>query len=321
MPTTTTKPRIILGLMTFSPDPNQGARITSLSEFGACLGYFTAQGYTEVDTAQMYIGEQQEAFTAAQGMHSPDVLRRKFTESLMAVQTEQVDIFCLHAADRSAPFADTLAAVNTVAEIVTLCHERGWERLTVIQGMYNAINGLIYLLCVWRGCSRNIEPELIPCCRRYSLEIVVYNPLAGGILSGKYNPGAAKPEEGRFSDKNTTGALYRQPYFNDAVLTALGVIRAAAEKHGLTLPEITFRWIRHHSQLQLGDQGKDGILIGVSSFEQLQQNLAMLERSPLPEEVVNAVDEAWMDVKATSANYWHLDLKYTYDTQAVLFGK
>lgn len=170
-------PRIILGLMTFGPDPNLGARITSLNEFGQCLDDFKSSGYSEIDTARMYLGEKQEEFTAAvgwkerglniatkvyptqPGLHKPEKLREKFNESLAALKTDQVDIFYLHAADRSVPFVETLEEVNRfyqegkfkklglsnytsfeVAEIVILCAERGWVRPTIYQAMYNAIS-------------------------------------------------------------------------------------------------------------------------------------------------------------------------------------
>lgn len=65
--------------------------------------------------------------------------------------------------------------------------------------------------------------------------------------------------------------------------------------------------------------GRDGVIVGVSSFSQLEGNLKDLEKGPLPDEVVAALDEAWMITKPTTVNYWHLDLKYTYDTQKALF--
>lgn len=61
------------------------------------------------------------------------------------------------------------------------------------------------------------------------------------------------------------------------------------------------------------------MIVGVSSFSQLESNLKDLEKGPLPEEVVKTFDEAWFMSKATTPNYWHLDLEYTYDTQEVLF--
>ena len=67
------------------------------------------------------------------------------------------------------------------------------------------------------------------------------------------------------------------------------------------------------------DGGRDGVIIGVSSYGQLESNLKDLEKGPLPEEVVKALDEAWLITKPTTPNYWHLDLKYTYDTREALF--
>jgi aflatoxin B1 aldehyde reductase len=63
-----------------------------------------------------------------------------------------------------------------------------------------------------------------------------------------------------------------------------------------------------------------GIIIGASSLSQLENNLAQLDKGPLPKEVVDALDDGWVAAKATTPDYWHMDLKYTYDTQAALFG-
>jgi len=171
------KPRVILGLMTFGPDEEAGARVTSLDEYNKCLDYFQQQGYNEIDTARVYVGGKQEAFTAAArwkergltlatkwyprqpGAHKPVVLKEQVNTSLKELQTDCVDIFYLHAADRSVPFEETLEAVNElhkegkfvqlglsnytafeVAEIVITCKERGWVRPSIYQGMYNAIS-------------------------------------------------------------------------------------------------------------------------------------------------------------------------------------
>ncbi len=171
------KPRVILGLMTFGPDEEAGARVTSLDEYNKCLDYFQQQGYNEIDTARVYVGGKQEAFTAAArwkergltlatkwyprqpGAHKPAVLKEQVNTSLKELQTDCVDIFYLHAADRSVPFEETLEAVNElhkegkfvqlglsnytafeVAEIIITCKERGWVRPSIYQGMYNAIS-------------------------------------------------------------------------------------------------------------------------------------------------------------------------------------
>ena len=167
--------------------------------------------------------------------------------------------------------------------------------------------------------ARSIEQELIPCCRRYGIDVVIYNPLAGGLFSGKIKT-ADVPAEGRYSNNDPViGNLYRKRYFKDATFEALRLIEAVAQKHNLTLIEIALRWCAHHSKLQMQNGGRDGMIIGVSSFEQLENNLKDLEKSPLPDEVVQVLDEAWLITKATTTNYWQLDLEYTYDTQEALF--
>lgn len=161
--------------------------------------------------------------------------------------------------------------------------------------------------------ARNIEVELIPAARRYGLEIVVYNPLAGGLLSGKYKTSDV-PAEGRFGENSSTGSRYRDRYFKDTTFEALSIIEPAVAKHGLTMAETALRWVHHHSDVKVGNGGRDGIIVGVSSFEQLQSNLADAQKGPLPQEVVDALDQAWLVAKPHSTKYWHLDLEYTYDT-------
>ena len=171
--------RVILGLMTFGPTPSAGARITSEEDYTACLDHLQSRGYNEVDTARTYIGGAQENWTATVGQwkkrgltlatkchpkapavtHKPEVLRRELEKSLKELETDCVDIFYLHAPDRGTPFEETLEECDKlhkegkfvqlglsnytafeVAEIVTVCKERGWVRPTIYQGMYNAIS-------------------------------------------------------------------------------------------------------------------------------------------------------------------------------------
>ncbi|KAI8630034.1 aflatoxin B1 aldehyde reductase member 2 [Xylariaceae sp. FL1651] len=343
---TPTNNRIILGLMTFGPDASTGARITDLSEFKRCLDRFQERGYNEVDTARVYTGRQQEAFTreagwkergltlatkfqypGADGDNKADKIVNSLETSLKELGTDCVDICYIHAADRATPFAETLEAADKlhkagkfvrlglsnftaaeVAEVVMTCKYNGWVRPTIYQAMYNVI-------------TRGIDAELIPTCRRYGLELVVYNPIAGGLFSGKIKSADFEPEEGRFSSKNPAGANYRKRYLKDSTFRALQTIERAIEKHpGLTMIETALRWAVHHSQLRVTNGGGDGILIGISSYEQLESNLDNLEKGPLPDDVVKALDEAWLICKADAPNYWHGELAYKYDTQAALFG-
>lgn len=171
--------------------------------------------------------------------------------------------------------------------------------------------------------TRGIDAELVPACRRYGLDIVVYNPIAGGLFSGKIKSKDIDPSqlEGRFSDKHPTGANYRGRYFKDSTFEALRTIEQAVEKHGgLSLIETALRWTVHHSALNIKDGGNDGVIIGISSLEQLDDNLDNLEKGPLPQDVVEAIDAAWLITKSDAPNYWHKDLVYKYDTVQALFS-
>ncbi|CAF0899868.1 unnamed protein product [Didymodactylos carnosus] len=287
-----------------------------------------SHGYTELDTARIYNDGKQEAFTretgvlnegfivatkvnpSEAGMHKPEKLRQTFETSLRELGQQTVKIFYLHAPDRSVPFEETLQEINKmyedgkfkifglsnyaaweVAQIVQICIAQKWIRPKIYQGMYNAL-------------TRALEEELVPCCRHYGIDIVVYNPLAGGLLSGRYRSSSEIPEEGRFSDAggHTSGKIYRDRYFNRVYLDAINRLAPVVENQGLTFVETALRWLVHHSKLRPFDG--DGIIIGASSVEQLDSNLNDLQKGPLPNEVVRAMDEAWQSTRAVAQTYW-----------------
>ncbi|KFY53141.1 hypothetical protein V496_07871 [Pseudogymnoascus sp. VKM F-4515 (FW-2607)] len=339
------KPHAVLGLLTFGPDPTGGARITSLPEFTKVLDVYQSRGYHEVDTARSYGNGTQEAFTRSAGWkergltlatkslpegpggHSAANLPEKVETSLRELGTDCVDIFYLHTADRSVPFAETLEAVDKlhkagkfvrfgisnfaafeVAEIVVTCEQHGWVRPTIYQGMYNAL-------------TRSAEAELFPALRRYGIAFYAYNPLAAGIFSGKYTSEADQPEEGRFSNVDSKrGERYRERYFRHGVFEALKIVRSVTEGEGLTLVEVALRWLVHHSGLKIVDGGQDAVILGVSSLAQLEQNLDAMEAGPLPEAVIKVLDEAWKNVGPESTDYWIGKLEYGYDTRKALFN-
>ncbi|CAK7206466.1 hypothetical protein SEUCBS139899_009262 [Sporothrix eucalyptigena] len=347
-------PRIILGMSTTGPDPQSGARVTDINEATAILDYFKSRGYTEIDTARVYNKGKQEGFLRQmrwreKEMHVATKIihpRNGFTNSaydvtqsletsLKELGTASVDILYLHSADRSRPFEETLEmldqhyragkfrqlglsnfAAYEVAEIVTICRHRGWIQPTVYEALYN---------CMQRG----IEAELVPVCRRYGIALTVYSVTAGGMLSGKIqkDDSFSIPETSRFSNKyGGPGNNYKARYLKDAVFEARNVIEQAASKHNIPLLEAVWRWTVHHSALRVttaakgfDPANKDGIIIGVSSVPQLQQNLDDVEKGPLPENVAAAFDEAWAIAKSEVVNYYQGTLEYTYDAPAVLF--
>ncbi|EPQ51526.1 Aldo/keto reductase [Gloeophyllum trabeum ATCC 11539] len=340
-PTQKSALNIVMGAMTFGAPDKDGARVTDLKDCAAILDVFQSHGHCEVDTARVYVGGTSEEYLgkldwqkrglkmhtklyptfkspvgatlpdAPQDIsHTPESLRKHFFDSLKALNTNHIDMFYLHGPDRNTPYEVTLKAVNDlykegyfdrfgisnytsweVAEIVTLCRANGWIQPTAYQGIYNAIH-------------RMVEPELFPCLRKFGISFYEFNPLGGGYLAGRYlSPDAPSEKGSRFDPDRPVGKLYRKRYFNDTYFRALQGIKAAGDKHGLTMAEIALRWVSHHS-LMKREYG-DSIIIGASSVKHIEQNLDDLEKGPLPEDVVQAVDEAWELVKPTCTTYHH----------------
>lgn len=182
---------------------------------------------------------------------------------------------------------------------------------------------------------RDLQPVCPPLSPLFHSQLLIFwTRLAGGFFTGKYKS-TDIPDSGRFSNTNQgQGSAYRARYFHNHYFRALQVVEPVAKKYSLTLIEIALRWAVHHSALKVKD-GNDGIIIGISSLDQLNSNLDDLEKGPLPQEVVEKLDEAWEIVKpdcpkyipsnpsygficadSTCESYWHLELKYTYDTTA-----
>jgi len=209
-----------------------------------------------------------------------------------------VDLLYLHAPDNATPLEDTLAACRRlveegkvcdlglsnypawqVAEVVALCAANGWEPPVVYQGMYNAL-------------TRDVERECLPACRHFGLRFIAYNPLAGGLLTGKYRGVSDAPEKGRFSN-----AFYRNRYWTHEYFEAVERVAPTVEKAGLSLAEASLRWLLRHS-------GANGLLLGASSYDQLAQNLKWCSGPALPPPVRRAFDAAWTLVRPACQRYF-----------------
>jgi len=89
-------------------------------------------------------------------------------------------------------------------------------------------------------------------------------------------------------------------YWNKTNFEAVEALTKVAKENNLTLLEATLRWMRHHSGLE----AKDGILIGASKVEQLEESLTELDKGPLPEAMVKAFDDAWEHCKPLALSYF-----------------
>lgn len=241
--------------------------------------------------------------------HEAGDVRRGLLDSLKALKCEKIDMFYLHKPDRKIPFEETLREVNNlykegkfnrfgisnymaweVAQVCEICKKNGWIKPSVYQGVYHAL-------------QRSIEPELLPCLRHYGIALYAFQPLAGGLLTGRYSRQQKDFEPGsRFDPQVMHGSIHRDIYWNESFFDALDVIRPAAERHGLSVAEVSLRWLQYHSFMK--NEYGDAIIVGASSEKHLEENLADLEKGPLPDEVVLEIEKAWPKVQAVAAKYW-----------------
>lgn len=239
-------------------------------------------------------------------------VRRGLKDSLEALGTTKLDLWYLHGPDRSTPLEETLREVDAlyregyfdrfgisnymsweVAAICEICERHGWIKPTVYQGVYNAFH-------------RAIEPELMRCLRYYGISLYSFQPLAGGFLTSRYKRGMSDTDYvpgSRFDPSHLQGKLHHVRYVNDVYFDALEGLRAAAAKHQLTEAECALRWLSHHSVMS--KEKGDRIIIGASSAAQLEQNLADLEKGPLPDEILEAMEQGWLRVKGIVPQYYH----------------
>jgi aryl-alcohol dehydrogenase-like predicted oxidoreductase len=131
--------------------------------------------------------------------------------------------------------------------------------------------------------ARRVEDEYLEFAQVTGLSTVVYNPLGGGLLTGRHTFGQ-RPEHGRFGDSRLA-AMYTERYWDDRLFAAVTALSAVAEGAGIPLTELSLRWL-------LSRDGVDSVLLGGSRVEHLVANIAAASGGALPADVLAACDEA-----------------------------
>jgi aryl-alcohol dehydrogenase-like predicted oxidoreductase len=165
-----------------------------------------------------------------------------------------------------------------ICEALWRSSEKGWPVPVVTQVPYNLL-------------ARGIEQELVPFCTRLNVGITVYNPLAGGLLTGKHSQEQG-PEKGSRFDRNQE---YRRRYWVDSNFDALGQLGRIAQEAGLSLIQLAFRWLL--SQLHV-----DSVILGVSKVAHLEENLQAADGT-LDEPTLAACDQVWSQIRGDSFQY------------------
>jgi aryl-alcohol dehydrogenase-like predicted oxidoreductase len=224
-------------------------------------------------------------------------IERQIDDSLRRLQTDYLDLYYLHHPDRAVPIEETLEAMDRVVragkvrypassnysgwqvcQMQWIAEKNGYKPAKVTQPMYNLL-------------ARGIEQEYLEMAKTFGISTVVYNPLAGGLLTGKQN--REKPLAGTRFDGNPQ---YLNRYWHDQDFDAVDALLRIAAGAGRTPVSLALCWLLHHT-------AADCVILGASRIEHLEENVAASAEGPLDEDTVKACDEVWKRLRGVTPVY------------------
>lgn len=217
--------------------------------------------------------------------------------SLKRLETDYVDIYYMHFPDYDTSLEETLETMTELvksgktryigisnyaawqmADVLAICDKRNYIPPIITQNVYNLI-------------TRGIENELIPFLNTHKMGMVIYNPIAAGLLAGKHKPGQPV-ENTRFADNK----MYYDRYWSDQNFAAIEKLIKIAADHGLTILQLAMKWCNEN-------QNVTSVITGVSRLSQLEQNIASIAGGPLSNEILTECDEVWQSLTGNTFKY------------------
>lgn len=312
--TALTVSRICFGTMTFGGQTSEpdAAKMIALCRDRGINFLDTAnaynQGASEEILGRILEGHRKEWIVATKVRNkmgeAPDLaglsraaILRAIDDSLRRLRTDYVDLYYLHLPDYSVPIEESLDAMNELVklgkvryvatsnyaawqmvEMFWICQRKGYPLPYLSQPMYNLI-------------ARGIEQEYLAMSRSFGVSNIVYNPLAGGLLTGKQR--RESPIPGTRFDNNR---MYLDRYWHQVDFDAVDQLQAIAAKAGRSLLSMSLNWLYHHTVT-------DCIILGASRMEHLEQNLGVLADGPLDSETLRACDQVWETLRGPTPKY------------------
>ncbi|MBV8370507.1 MAG: aldo/keto reductase [Candidatus Eremiobacteraeota bacterium] len=211
-------------------------------------------------------------------------------KSLRRLRTDFIDLYYIHRWDPETPIDETLAAFDDLRRAGKIRYAgcsniAAWQMMSALWAAdrertvrFDAVQPRYNLL------YRAIEAELLPAAQANGVGAVVFNPLAAGVLTGKYKPGE-QPQEGTRFTLGNAASLYQQRYWQDAQLEVVEQLAHDVASRGKKLTHVALRWV-------LDQPGVTAAIVGASRAEQLRDSLGAL-KIELDDADRRACDEAW----------------------------
>jgi 1-deoxyxylulose-5-phosphate synthase len=215
-------------------------------------------------------------------------------DSLRRLQTDYVDLFYAHQPDPETPIEETLRALDDVVKAgkarylacsnfsAWLIAKSLWTSDKLSLAAFEAAQPRYNIL------FREVENEVFPLCREQGLGVVVYNPLAGGFLAGKYQRAQEPGENTRFGLVSEPHSLYRERYFKDHHFEAVEALKSFFQPRRRELLHVALAWVLARPEVT-------SAILGASRPEQLKQSLGGIELR-LDEEEMRFCDSVWFSL-------------------------
>jgi len=187
--------------------------------------------------------------------------------SLKRLQVEHIDLYQLHGFDPLTPFEESLGALTDLVRAgkiryIGLCNMASWQIMKAL-GVSRA-RGLEEFKSVqsyYSIAARDLERDVIPLVQDQNLGLMIWSPLAGGYLSGKFSTNESVPDNARRSTFDFP------PLNKDRANQCINAMRPIAEKHKVSVAQIALAWI-------LSNKAVSTIIVGARKLEQLQDNIS-----------------------------------------------
>jgi aryl-alcohol dehydrogenase-like predicted oxidoreductase len=209
-------------------------------------------------------------------------------QSLQRLQTDWIDLYQLHGYDPESPIDEALEALDALVKSgkVRYIGCSNWLAFRLARAIGRSeLKGLARFDCVqprYNLLFREFERDLFPLCLEEGIGIIPYNPMAGGLLSGKHDT-TRPPTEGTRFTLGTAAQNYQQRYWHDREFASVDQIRGVAADAGIPLPTLAVAWVLSQPEVTAP-------IVGASRPEQLDATLAAVE-TPLPDDVRARLDE------------------------------
>jgi len=222
--------------------------------------------------------------------------------SLKRLQLDHIDLYQVHGFDPLTPFEESLSALNDLVRMgkiryIGLCNMAAWQVMKAIGiSRQKGFAEFVSVQSYYSIAGRDLEREIFPLVQDQQLGLMVWSPLAGGYLSGKFNRDTTNPDGARRSNFDFP------PINKDKAFACIDAMTPIAKAHGVSVAQVALAWI-------LSKKPVSSIIIGARKLEQLKDNIAA-GKLALAEDELKSLDE----VSALSPEYpgWMLAFQGQY---------